>query len=568
MAGIMNIFAFLEFLSRRRTVFIFLFLVVWLILLDLLWLLPTQKSMRSSASELSLQVAENASSDISTSLEAVLAKVQDAALDIQAEPERSKTIIDRLVARNPSFTHATVIEHYGSELVNSDLHSGHGDMRDYSKMSGVYLALAGSASFGDVTRDEMGKPTSVVTVPIVGARGIHSVLIVDVNLERFTEIVGLPGTGTWGVYITDHAGQEILGPDVSHAAQGRNLLNRPIVQKVAVDGQTVDGRAAEDSYLDERGVRMFAVGIPIPIANWGLFVERPQSEALKESLVITWLAAALLILGLFAVIVALWSYWRLTTLNEQLSAQGSDLLAKNTQLRELDKVKTEFISVAAHQLRTPLSAIKWTLGLLIDEHSENLTPQQRSLLMKGFESNERIIKLINEMLIVTRIESGKIRLTFAPIHIEDLIESTVIDFASQAHVRKIALSFDAPRERLPFISADSEQIRNVIQNLIENSIRYTPEGGSIRLGATVQNGMVRVTVTDTGIGIPERQQPSIFIKFFRADNAVRRQTDGSGLGLFIAKSVVEKHGGKLMFESIEGKGTTFSFTLPASTSTT
>ncbi|MEK7601484.1 MAG: sensor histidine kinase [Patescibacteria group bacterium] len=561
----MDIFAFVEFLSRRRTVFIFLFFLLWLVLLDLLWLLPTQKSVRSSASELSMQVAENASSDISTSLEAVLAKVQDAALDMQAEPDRSKMIIDRLLQRNPSFTHAAVVEHYGSEMVSSHLHAGQDDMRDYSKLSGLYLALAGSSSFGDVTRDEDGRPTSVVTVPIVRASGIHSVLAVDVNLERFTEIVGLPKTDTWRVYITDHAGLEILDPDSSRAAGGHNLLNRPIVQKVAVDGQAVDGLATEDSYADDRGVRMFAVGIPIPIANWGLFVERPQSEALREATVVTWLAVAIFILGLFAIIVALWSYWHQAVLNDRLSAQGIDLLEKNTRLQELDKIKSEFISVAAHQLRTPLSAIKWTLGILIDEQSQNLTPQQRSLLMKGFESNERMLKLINEMLVVTRIESGKIRLAFAPIHIEDLIESTVLDFASQAHVRKIALTFDPPKERLPFISADSEQIRNVIQNLIENSAQYTLEGGSIRLSASATDHMVKVNVTDTGIGIPQRQQSSIFNKFFRADNAARQQTDGSGLGLFIAKSIVEKHGGRLTFESEEGKGTTFTFTIPVST---
>lgn len=556
----MGTFAFLEFLSRRRTVFIFLFFVSWLILLDLLWLLPTQKSVRSSASELSMQVAENASSDINTSLEAVLAKVQDAALDIQAEPDRSKLIIDRLLQRNPSFTHATVIEHYGSELVSSDLHTDHG-VRDYSKMSGVYLALAGSSSFGDVTRDENGKPTSVVTVPIVQAHGIHSVLIVDVNLERFTEIVGLPRTGTWRVYITDHAGLEILGPDISRDAGGRNLLSRPIVQKVAVDGQAVDGLAAEDSYVDDRGVRVFAVGIPIPIANWGLFVERPQSEALKESSVITWLAVAILILGLFAVIVGLWSYWRLTTLNEQLSAQGDDLLKKNEQLLELDKVKSNFIGVAAHQLRTPLSAIKWTLGLLVDDNANNFTPEQKGLLLKAFEHNERIIGLINEMLVVTRIESGTMQLRLTPIHIEDLIESTMIDFESQAKEHKVKFVFERPQMHLPLVSVDPEQIRGVLQNLFENAFRYTPGGGSVHVLTTVEHGMVQVAVKDSGIGIPEGQRSSIFNKFFRADNAVKRHADGSGLGLFISKSIVERHGGTLSFVSTEGAGTTFYFTL-------
>src|SRR3989344_3156084 len=564
----MDIFAFLTFLSRRRIFLILLFLLGWLVFLDLLWLLPTQTSGRSSASELSLQMAENATSNISTSLEDILAKIQNAALDIQAEPDRTQLVIDRILERNPSFINITLLDGSGTELVRSGLFTQEDSGREYSKMSGVYLALAGSSSFSNVTRDEDGSPTSLVTVPVARPDGTRDILVVDVNLKHLAEIVQPPEIGSWGIYIADQKGAEIIGPNASVTEEERSLLSRPIVQKVVVDGEMSYGLAPDDSYVNEEGVRVFAVGMPIPIASWSLFVERPESEAFRQATIVGWLAFAILILGFFAIVVALWSYWRQAVLNERLSAQGLDLIRKNAQLQELDKVKSEFISVAAHQLRTPLSAIKWTLGLLIDEHTENLTPEQRILLMKGFESNERIIKLINEMLVVTRIESGKIRLTFVPIHIEDLIESTVLDFASQAHVRKIALSFDAPKERLPFISADSEQIRNVIQNLIENSIRYTPEGGSIGLSASVQDGMVHVSVTDTGIGIPERQQSSIFNKFFRADNAMKRRTDGSGLGLFIAKSIIEKHGGKLTFDSIEGKGTTFSFTLPASTSTT
>src|SRR3989338_8653368 len=524
----MDTSAFLAFLSRRR-ILILLFLLAWLVLLDLLWLIPTRQGVYSSASELSMQVAENASSNVSTYLESVLARVQNAALDIEAEPERAQITIERLLRRNPSFVNAVIVSRDGTQSLRMGQFEGADNERDYSKMPGVYLALAGSPSFGDVMRDDQnGQPTSMVTVPITRADGTHAVLVVDVNLEHVTEIVVVPRSGTWRTYVTNQKGLEIIGPNVSTAESERNFLARPIVQKVAVDGQFANGLALDDAYVNDQGVRAFAVGIPIPIANWGLFVERPETEAFRGVSVVTRLAVAIIALGLLAILVALWSYWRLTTLNERLGIQGRDLLQMNTQLKELDRIKTEFISVAAHQLRTPLSSLKWTLGLLIDEHTENLSVEQKSLLMKGFESNERIIKLINEMLVVTRIESGKIKLTFTPIHIEDLIESVVLDFAGQAHVRKIALSFDRPKERLPFISADSEQVRNVIQNLIENSVRYTPEGGSIRLSASAEGHMIKMTVADTGIGIPAKQQSSIFNKFFRADNATRHRADGSG----------------------------------------
>ena len=270
--------AFLAFLSRRR-ILILLFLVAWLVFLDLLGLVPTRQSVRSSASELSMQVADNASSNVSTYLESVLAKVQNAALDIEAEPERAQLTIDRLLRRNQSFINAAVVDRDGTESLRSGLFSEVGGRREYAKMSGVYLALAGSPSFGDVVKDERGRPTSLIPVPITRPDGTRSVLVVDFTLEHFTGVVSIPRTGNWKVYITDKKGLEIIGPDATDIADGRSLLERPIVQKVAVDGQAADGLAVDDAYVNDQGVRVFAVGVPIPIANWGLFVERPETEA-------------------------------------------------------------------------------------------------------------------------------------------------------------------------------------------------------------------------------------------------------------------------------------------------
>ena len=254
-------------------------------------------------------------------------------------------------------------------------------------------------------------------------------------------------------------------------------------------------------------------------------------------------------------------------LENEVAKRTEELTKANETLRELDRVKSDFISIAAHQLRTPLSALKWVMGILLDDNSQNLTSEQRGLILKGVESNDRMLQLVNEMLIVTRIESGKEHFEFVPLHMEDIMENVILDFAGQAHVRKINLSFVKPPERLPYIKADAEKIRSVLQNLIENAMRYTPDGGSITLTASLEDKVIKGTVSDTGIGIPKHQQASIFNKFFRADNAVKQQTDGTGLGLYIARSILEKHGGTLTFESVEGKGTTFTLTVPMSTDT-
>lgn len=254
--------------------------------------------------------------------------------------------------------------------------------------------------------------------------------------------------------------------------------------------------------------------------------------------------------------------------NELLTKKEEELTKANNRLLELDKVKTEFISVAAHQLRTPLSAIKWTLSLLREKHSENLTTEQRSLLMKGYESNERSINLINKMLVVTRIESGKMEYDLAFIHIEDLIDATLLDFAGQMEMHHIALVFEKLPAPLPLIHADPEKIRAVIQNLVENALSYTQDGGKVTFSAVHEDDSIKVSVADNGIGIPVHQQSGIFNKFFRADNAVKAKTDGSGLGLFVAKSIIDRHGGQIGFESKENAGTLFYFTVPIALSDT
>src|SRR5574343_351405 len=248
------------------------------------------------------------------------------------------------------------------------------------------------------------------------------------------------------------------------------------------------------------------------------------------------------------------------SVEEKVVERTTELTAANDRLTELDKVKTEFLSVAAHKLRTPLSAVKWIFSLLLDDNDNaNLTVEQKSLIMKGHESNERIIRLINEMLVVTRIESGKMSYNFSFIHIEDLIDNCLQDFTGQAKEKTVRLIFNRPNERLPYINIDPDKIRAVIQNLIENALFYTHENGQIEVSAELSSNFIKVSVKDNGIGIPEKQKSGIFNKFFRAENALKARTDGSGLGLFVAKSIVEKHNGEIGFDSVEGNGTTFYF---------
>jgi signal transduction histidine kinase len=220
--------------------------------------------------------------------------------------------------------------------------------------------------------------------------------------------------------------------------------------------------------------------------------------------------------------------------------QGFDKLA------QANKMKTEFVSIASHQLRTPLSAMRWTLNLLNDSKPANPAELQASYLALIKESNDRMIRLVNDLLDVSRIEMGKI---------------IIAGFQPLATASNIEITLEA-NETLPNALVDPEKISLVIQNLIDNALKYTKGKGSINISAQDDGSNVRVAVKDSGVGIPVSQQKHIFQKFFRSDNAMKHQTVGTGLGLFIAKAIVEESNGKIWFESKEGQGTTFYFTLP------
>jgi signal transduction histidine kinase len=239
-----------------------------------------------------------------------------------------------------------------------------------------------------------------------------------------------------------------------------------------------------------------------------------------------------------------------------------------TREKMVERIKTEFVSLAAHQLRTPLSAIKWTLKMLLDGDLGEITKEQRGFLDKTYQSNERMISLINDLLNITRIEEGKYLYKPTLADFENIVHFVIDSFQEEIARKKIVLDFQKSKTKLPRITIDTEKMRLVVQNLLDNAVRYTPLHGRITILLEIikfhdkDEREIIFSIKDTGVGIPQDQQPRIFTKFFRGANVMRMDTEGTGLGLFISKNIVEAHGGKIWFESEEGKGTTFHFTLP------
>lgn len=228
----------------------------------------------------------------------------------------------------------------------------------------------------------------------------------------------------------------------------------------------------------------------------------------------------------------------------------------------VEKMKTEFVSIAAHQLRTPLSAIKWSLRMVLDGDVGKITKDQRDLLEKTYSSNERMISLINDLLNVTRIEEGRFLYKPEPTQIEELIENIIQELEEAIKMKKITVKFEKPKVLFPLIRIDKEKMSLAIHNLIENALKYTPSKGLITISLEDKDNDIVFKIKDTGVGIPNDQNERIFSKFFRGSNVIKMETEGSGLGLYTTKNIIEAHKGKIWFESEEGQGTTFYFSIP------
>jgi PAS domain S-box-containing protein len=229
------------------------------------------------------------------------------------------------------------------------------------------------------------------------------------------------------------------------------------------------------------------------------------------------------------------------------------------ELKSALQMKSDFVSFATHQLRTPLAGIRWSLELAAQEG--NLSEETASFIEDGRESAQRLIGMVNGLLDISRIESGKLKLAPEETNLAELTQSVLTDVSHYIEKQGHHLSVSG-MEGIPAVQVDPQLFRQVILNMVSNAIKYTPSGGKIDIRMGRENGFVRWAITDSGIGIPKASQARLFEKFYRADNVYKIETEGTGLGLHLAKLIVENSGGRIWCESEENKGSTFQFTLP------
>lgn len=252
-------------------------------------------------------------------------------------------------------------------------------------------------------------------------------------------------------------------------------------------------------------------------------------------------------------------------LNENLQMRINEatreLRASNAQLQRLDKAKDEFVSMASHQLRTPLTSIKGYVSMILDGDVGEINDTMRHMLDEAFMSSERMVHLINDFLNMSRIQTGKFMIDKTSIDLSKVVRQEIDSLQPSAIAHDLRFEYKQPTD-FPLINVDEGKIRQVIMNFADNAIYYSKPNSRIDIILESDRDMITFKVKDHGIGVPESEKANLFTKFFRAANAKKQRPDGTGVGLYLAKRIVDAHNGKIVFESVEGQGSTFGFSIP------
>jgi len=490
-------------------------------------------------------------------------------------------------------------------------------LQNIGASSAFQTAKGGNYYLGPVTYLS-GVPTVAFASPVKDGNGnIIGVVTGAATLDELQTIVASATIGNTGyLYLADQNGALIGGG--GSATAGGNLASDigsptvaqiPMVQKV-ISGAPALTAATQMRYRNVFGKTVVAAGEPLGEGgqNWGLVAEWPTSEAdavinsllLRDGIMLLIVLALVVLLSFALALIIVRPIKKLEegtervaqgkfdegvsiTTGDELQELGDSFNDMVMDLKQLEQLKDEFVFIAAHELRTPVAAMKGYLQLILDGTTGTIPPESRAFMEKVLASNQRLIQLVNDLLEVARSQAGRLTIKVAPIDIAPSIASTLDELRSLADEKGVTMTYDATLPAggaggapgaLPQVMADADRVKEVVINLVGNAIKYMGGAGTITIthelvaGTAVAPGAMPTTmlvthIADTGLGISPEAQQKLFEKFYRVQTDKTRDIVGTGLGLFIVKEIIEKMGGAIGVASEEGKGSTFSFALQA-----
>jgi signal transduction histidine kinase len=524
----------------------------------------------------------------------------------------------RLLVITPAITEAMAIDSEGIARVavsrfTSILPQG---KKIDAALPALQLAREGKSYFSPVYFLRDSEPFMTIAVPIERYAGrVIGVLQVRLNLIYVWDLVSKLKVGTRGyAYAIGRTGDLIAHPDISMVLQRRNIAHLDQVRS-AMQSRSDAGIPPWTVARSFGGQQVFSSWAAIPSLGWAVFVEQPVEEVYGPLYASLFRTSGFLLFGLGMALVASLLVARrvvrpLETLrkgverigagdmNSRLEVKTGDeievladefnkmtenlrsaydglerkvadrtqaLALANERLQELDRLKSDFVSNVSHELRTPLTAIKGAVDLILREVAGPLTEKQIHYLSRVRSNTQHLAGLINDLLDLSKIESGKIEMKSGRVSMGGLIHEVVETLRPVAVEKAIALEANTPEPSI-MVWADREKINQVLMNLIGNAIKFTPAHGGVNVSVTTNgNASVRVSVSDTGPGVAPGEEERIFNKFYQIAEAGEAKPKGTGLGLAICKALVELHGGSIWVESEPGRGSAFYFTLPVAT---
>ncbi len=566
---------------------------------------------RDQASSAALAI-EQPLQDVLRELEAVAQPTED--LGAAGLIERNQDF-HRLLGRDKLVSDLRYLDASGRERVHTSsleldrLDSG----IDFSNDESFVLARAERRYFGDVRFEGGSQPHMTIAVAEPGGRGV---VVAEIDLRFVRPIIERARVVTAGyAYAVDRRGDLITHPDVNLVLRHTNFARLPQVR--AALHAPADAVDAATTGRDQDGTEVLSAFTRIESLGWYVFVEEPRSEAFAPLKAAIWRAALLLFAFLLlatatSILLArrlvrpiesiqaaaskigsgalderieISSNDELEALAEEFNRMAAQLqesyasleqkvdertLELETALTELDEKsrkleaaslhKSEFLANMSHELRTPLNAILGFSQVLQEELYGALNERQAGYVEDILSSGNHLLALINDVLDLSRVEAGEIRLQIEPFSLQDALERGVVMVRERAVEDGVRVVVGA-HGNVDMVSGDERRIRQVIFNLLSNAVKFTPPGGAVDVRTTRVNGEVQVFVTDTGPGIAPRDHERIFEEFQQTDAGLH-QGEGTGLGLALSKRLVELHGGRIWVDSEPGEGSTFVFTLP------